>query len=764
MSKRYLMWTLFTFVAALFLFTVLPFKWILWISGLLILSLIPIFIVKFSFKRTLISCVVSFLFAAILFSFSEWRINRYQNMLLDQKVMLFGEITDVGTNSAGNLLRYTVKVKEINGDAVSAFDRVYVNLYCREDEAFTPGSLVSGSVKFFDTPIEYGAGREDRILVSGMQEGEELQFENPDKEAFSAILYLFRMKLSELLSFGSESTQGLLRSVCLGNTETLDASLNVSLRRIGLSHITSVSGLHLSFTILLFNFLLMAIGLHYRVRYLIDVFIAIIFTVLVGAPFSCVRACIMIVIMCLAMTFNLFEDSLTSLSVAAFLIAFINPLAVRDLGFMLSVTATFGILVMCAPIENFLFPKKLGNNHRVTWIYRKLTGAFACSIAATIATFPIIAVAFGSVSLIGPFANVLLIYPLQWVFMMGILMLLLGWIPGVGVILGFLCDILYQLIALIAEALGRIPFASVSNINFSGIILLSVFLLALAVGIYDFFVKKRRTTLILLSLYFAFVFCYGVIYDVWHPDSEIEIAFVDVGQGDCTVISRNNTAVIFDYGGSSDKRYNLIKYLRKRNIYAVELLAFTHLHADHTNGLRTLLNNTYVDEIAYPNLDYDSPGQMEALLLENSRVIDSDFEQIVLDDVKITTFADGLKIGAIQTGNERCVCYRVEYGKTSVLITGDMTAEAEIQLMDQMEDVSILKVSHHGSETSTVYPFLKAVSPEIAVISVGENSFGLPDDAVIKRLETVCNVIYKTVEDGNIVFKSDGMKIERLNE
>ena len=455
---------------------------------------------------------------------------------------------------------------------------------------------------------------------------------------------------------------------------------------------------------------------------------------------------------------------MTSLSVAAFLIAFFNPFAVRDLGFMLSVTATFGILTMSAPIENFLFPKKLGNNHRVTWVYRKLTGAFSCSIAATVATFPIVAIAFGSVSLIGPFANVLLIYPLQWVFMMGILMLLFGWIPGIGIVLGFLCDILYRIIDLIADALGRIPFASISNLEFNGIVLLFVFLVVLAVGIYDFFFKKRRTTVILFLLYIGFASCYGIVHDLSHPDNEIEIAFVDVGQGDCTVISRNNSAVILDYGGSSEKRYNLIEYLRKRNIYSVELMAFTHLHADHTNGLNTLLNNTYVDEIVYPDLDFESFGQMEALYSQKSHVIDSDFERYALDDVRITAYADGLNIDTAQTGNERCVCYRVEYGETSVLITGDLTAEAEMQLADQMDDVTILKVAHHGSETSTFYPFLKSVSPEIAVISVGENSFGLPDDTVIKRLETVCHSIFKTIDDGNIIYRSDGTKIERLNE
>ncbi len=763
MAGRYLMWTLTTFVAALFLFTFLSFRWIILLAAIAFLAMIPAAILKYPVKKLITPCLAAFLAAALFFSYSENRMLKLQSGLIDREIKVSGEVTDLGTNAAGDLIRYKVRLTAIGDEKVSALDRVYFNLYCRDDESYLPGSAVHGTVKFFESAVDYGLGREDRILLSGIQKTEPLQFSKSARTTLSALLYRFRIAMNEHLSFGKEETRGLLRSVCLGDTDTLDPALSVSLRRIGLTHVTAVSGLHLSFTVLLFNFLLISLGLHYRVRYLIDIFIAIVFTALVGFPFSCVRACIMVVLMCLAMALDLFEDSLTSLAVAAFLITIINPFAVRDVGFLLSISATAGIIVLRLPIENFLFPKKLGANPHVNWVYRKLTGPFACSIAATITTLPIVALVFGSVSLIGPFANVLLIYPLEWVFMMGILMVLLGWIPGVGIFLGWLCDLLYELIHFVSGLLGRIPFASVSGFSLPGIVALVLLLCILGVGIYDFLKKKRRTVVLLFFLLLSFLGTFGLIYEMSHPDSALEIAFIDVGQGDCTVISRDHTAVIVDYGGTSGKRYNLINYLKKKNIYTVELLAFTHLHSDHANGLSTLLKNVYVEEIIYPDLEFNSYGQMELLYTQNGTSFDENMQLTVLGDVTLRAIADAVRDQNKTTGNEQCVCYQISFGDTDVLVTGDLTGESELLLKDQMEDVTILKVAHHGSTTSSIYPFIKAISPEIAVISVGENVYGLPKDEVIERLKTVSNEIYQTIKDGTLVFRTDGTKMERIH-
>lgn len=761
--NRYLMWTLSVFVMNLLLCSLLPSKVVLFLMLLGAFALLFVLFIRFSFKKLVISCLLAFILSSCYFGWTSDRLERVQEDLLGKDVTVSGEITQLGRNSAGNLLCYKVKLDSVQGSQLKAPGAVYINLYCDPEQAYLPGTKVDGRVTFFDSEVEFGSGREDRILLNSFSDLEELHFAPSGSRSFSKWVYEFRSGIIEKISFGKEKTRSLLRSVCFGDKEALDPALRVSLRRIGLSHVTAVSGLHLSFTILLFNFILMSAGLHYRIRYLLDIFIAVAFTVIVGFPLSCVRACIMIILMCLGMVLNLLEDGLTSLSVAAFLIVLHNPFAIRDVGFLLSVFATAGIIIAKLPIENFLFPKKLGKDHRVNWAYRKITGTFACSVAATLGTLPIIILVFRTVSLVGPFANVLLIYPLQGCFMAGILMVLLGWIPGVGVLLGWICDALYVLIDLISKLLGRLSFASVSTIDWHGIVLLVLFLTVIGVGLYDYIAKKKRTTVLLTSFFLCFCLLFHWSYVKTHPVEGVEIAFIDVGQGDCTVISKGTSAVILDYGGSAQKRYQLIDYLQERNIYSVELLGFTHLHSDHTNGLGTLLKNVYVDEIIYSDLPADNPALIPMISSQRHTVIETNLQRTVLGNVRISAFCSFDEEAAV-SGNENGICYRISYGNTSVLVTGDLSGEGELKLADRIGDVTVLKVSHHGSDTSSIYPFIKKVSPEISVISVGENSFGLPDDSVIERLKTISAEVLLTKEDGTVCFKTDGKIIERVNK
>lgn len=762
MSKRYLMWTLTTFVATLFLCTLLSFKVLAIAALILLLALIPAIFFRFSWKKLAIPCLIAFILSFAYYTWTDYRLNKIQNALIGTEAKITGEIVDVGDNAAGNLCRYKVRLSEFNEKKVKFYDSSYIQLYLSKGTLHTPGTMVEGNVIFFETPVKFGSGREDRLLLNGTCEENGLNFTKPLRKTLSAVLFEFRSAMQSNLSFGGEKTIGLLHSVCFGNKDTLDPGLNVSLRRCGLTHVTAVSGLHLSFTVLLFNMLMMSVGLHYRVRYIIDIFICVLFTAMVGFPLSCIRACIMMVLMCIALSVNLFDDGLTSLSVAAFVIVLFNPYAIRDVGFLLSVTATAGIIIMRLPIEDFLFPKKISTNFRVNWLYRKFTGAFACSVAATLATLPIMILVFGSISLIGPIANVLLIYPLQWIFMMGILMVMLGWIPFLGSVFGWLCDLLYVVVDATAGVLGRFPFSSISSFNWIGVFILTLFLGVVGIGLYHYFAKQRRSALVLLTLLLCLTFTFQFIHGKRHPNNYIEIAFVDVGQGDCTVISRGHSAVVLDYGGTSAKRYNLIEYLKKKNIYAVELLGFTHLHSDHTNGFNTLLNHAYIDEILYPEIGVADPELLTTIRSENGIEITRNLSKKVLGEVEVSVLADALLDETTQSGNECCVCYRVTIGETVVLVTGDLSGEAELLLKDQIGDATILKVSHHGSDTSSLYPFLKAVSPEVSVISVGDNPYGLPKDSVVERLKTVSSAVYQTGEEGTIIFRTDGKNLERI--
>ncbi len=765
MANRFLMWLLLTFTAVMLFCTFLNVQAILLFALLLMIALLVASFLKFKWKPTVLGCIISAIFSIGVLLFAIIPSKQLQGQLLDQEAVVRGQVVDIGSNSAQTLTQYRLRLMEVNGRVVSGIHPFYVYLYTDSTADHSWGSVLEGSMQFFDHEVEYGAGREDSVLVSAYQGLDGLTLISPSTADWRTALDRFRTAVQNRVMYGAEETQALLRSVCFGDKSKLEPSLAVSLRRDGLSHVNSVSGLHLTFAVLLFNYLFLLAGVSYRIRYLLGIAVAVFFTVLVGFPASCVRACVMLIIFSIGMAIDEFADGMTSLSIAAFLIVLVQPLAVRDVGFLLSVLATAGIILLRAPVERFLFPPKIREKSpRLNTIYRGFTGIISCSVAVSITTLPITLFVFRSISLVAPIANAVLIYPFQLLFMLGIFMILLGFIPAIGSGIGFLCDLLYEWIKVVAEFLGRLPFASVSALNFFGVVMVALFLSVLAVSLYHYLKYHKRSFWALFSAFVCFCGMYGGLLAFARGDERLEIAFIDVGQGDCTVLSKDHRAVILDYGGSSMDRYHLIEYLQSKNIYTVELLAFTHLHDDHINGLSTLLGNVYVDQIIYPELEFDSPKIYGIMVAQNAKAIKEDAPITILDDVLVTPMLQGILDPSLETVNERCVCYRVDYGATSLLVTGDLEARGEMKSLLLMEDCTLLKVAHHGSKTSSMYPFLKAVSPEIAIISVGENSYGLPDESVLKRLETICPTIYNTNTDGSIVFQTDGAILERISK
>ena len=762
MSKRYLMWTLFAFLIACFLYSFIPSVSViaLLITGTVTVAAFIIF--RIPGRKLVVPCVASFCIGILFFACYHRGTLRFQDQLLDREVEIHGTVEELGTNSAGDLTRYRINVKQIGNQPLRFYQTVKVYLYTEPAVEATPGDSFRGTVSFFETPVEYGKGREDGVVVSAYLSDDGAYFNPTAKNTFAKQLYRYRTAIQSKLSFGKEETLGLLRSVCFGDKTALDSGLRVSLRRLGLSHVTAVSGLHLSFAVMIFNLLFSMIGFHYRLRHSLNILVAVGFTALVGFPPSCIRACIMLGVYSLGVALGLLSDALTSLSFASFLIVLLSPSSIRDVGFILSVSATAGILLLYSPLENFMFPKKISKKFKINNVYRKFTGIFACSFAATVATLPAILLCFGAVSLIGPLANVILILPLQALFMLGMVMVLLGWIPFIGPAVGFLCDVLYWIVKSLAAPMGRLFFSSVSVLPLCGVLLLIVFLAICGVSLYHYIRYQKRSFIALLLVFLCFCAAFGGVVAV-SKGEEVRIAFIDVGQGDCTVISKGERAVVFDYGGDSQSRYHLIDYFERNNIYIVEMLAFTHLHSDHTNGLRTLLQNVYVDLIVYPDLEADDPQLVTAIQKENHAVISGNCSYTVLDNLQIEVLAEHAVMDSASKQNENSVCYRITCGDISTLITGDIGMYSESLLLNcSQPDSTLLKVAHHGSNTSSFYPFLKAVSPQIAIISVGENNYGLPDENVIDRLKTLCPAVL-TTENGNIVYRTDGKLLERIS-
>ena len=253
------------------------------------------------------------------------------------------------------------------------------------------------------------------------------------------------------------------------------------------------------------------------------------------------------------------------------------------------------------------------------------------------------------------------------------------------------------------------------------------------------------------------------------PDTKLHVSFLDVGQGDAILIQQGNQQVLVD-GGPSPQAINL--ELGKRMPFwdrTIELVILTHPDADHLTGLVEVLKRYRVEEIVYPDFPSDQPLYTEWQQIIKDKKINITLaktgQQISLGngvriDVLNPTLPPSFEAGSDDNG----VVARLSIGKTSFLFTADISGQAEFALIARRADINctVLKVAHHGSESSTTAEFLSVVKPQIAVISVGkDNKYGHPTPETLERLDAGVgeNNIYRTDELGTVEFITDGERL-----
>ena len=250
----------------------------------------------------------------------------------------------------------------------------------------------------------------------------------------------------------------------------------------------------------------------------------------------------------------------------------------------------------------------------------------------------------------------------------------------------------------------------------------------------------------------------------------LAVHVLDVGKADSIFIECSGHDILVD-GGTADRGKQVVSYLKKRGVKTLDLVVNTHPDSDHIGGLQNVL-------LSFPVRHYYSPA-LTKNLLPNSAEYHS--VQKALEIKKIgeehpkagSSFSIGqlniLVLGPVQTGsdtNNNSIILKLIYGKTRFLLTGDAENEEEKSLLAAGEDLGadVLKVGHHGSDTSTTPEFLDAVKPKYAAISVGSDSNNLPKAAVSRRLADYGVSVYRTDISGTIIFLSDGKNISVKTE
>ena len=258
----------------------------------------------------------------------------------------------------------------------------------------------------------------------------------------------------------------------------------------------------------------------------------------------------------------------------------------------------------------------------------------------------------------------------------------------------------------------------------------------------------------------------------------IKIYFLDVGQADCTVIVSKAGNMIIDAGANSSQK-NMQAYIDKLGIKEFKYAIFTHPHEDHIGGAEVILDNYKIENVIIP--DYEAKTKVYLTMMESIDNCGATVE--VIEAGENFEFSIGeLKAQILapikfdDNTNNASVVTRIDYGETSIMLTGDAEGEKKndpekLMLEKYKNNLSILdcdiyKMGHHGSSTSSSQAFLDAVSPQIAIISCGvDNDYGHPHEEVISRLEKDNIKYYRTDELGTIIMTiyKNGYKIKGTN-
>ncbi|MBQ3006692.1 MAG: MBL fold metallo-hydrolase [Clostridia bacterium] len=248
------------------------------------------------------------------------------------------------------------------------------------------------------------------------------------------------------------------------------------------------------------------------------------------------------------------------------------------------------------------------------------------------------------------------------------------------------------------------------------------------------------------------------------PAEYINVHYIDVGQGDCSLIECGGKTMLID-AGENGHETKVLDYLRLQNIEKLDYIIASHQHSDHIGGLPEVLDEIGTDNIIMPRLTKEQTPTnstytafLKSVKNSGAKVIASEVgAKYSLGDAEFEIL--GPVTNTAEDLNNMSVVVKLTYGEKSFLFTGDAEKDEEREILATGADLDcdVLKVGHHGSGTSSSTDFLKAVTPEICVIQVGaDNDYGHPHENIVERLEKYADEVYRNDICGDIIISSDG--------
>ena len=583
-------------------------------------------------------------------------------------------------------------------------------------------------------------------------------------------------------AYMDESEAGTLSAMVLGDKTGLDADVKDLYQAAGISHVLSLSGLHIAVVGMCLFTILRYTGLGLFGASMISSAVMTMYGLMTGFSTSTIRALIMFILAVIAKAIGRTYDLMSGMCLASILIIVENPYYIFDSGFLLSVLSVSGISLIypiLLDITDF-FKKEKGA------IYEKTRKSICISLSTNLATLPVVFNTFFKISRYSIFINIIVVPLMSIILGIGIIVLIIAntviKLKPFRVITRGLLFAAQKIIMLYSFLCGNVSRLAgnywivgkgESWQNVVYIILMSGVVLGYWIYVNQVRandknkdalrkrMKIRETALIVISV---FVLAFRI-------KPELSVNALSVGQGACNVIYGRDIPTIMVDGGSSDVKdvykYRIRPFLLSNGISEIDYLFVTHPDMDHISGVKELLSdelkevNVKHQFVSVEDADSDNPEFVHII---------SKGDRIENGSITIECLSPENKGVLVPTGegnkreeslNDMSLVLKVMYENDknhfTMLYTGDISSSVEqslvgeTQIIDKLKNIDYLSVPHHGSKYSSSEQFINTVNPKVSVISSGKNnSYGHPHKETLERLESVDTSIYRTDELGQI--------------
>ncbi len=630
-----------------------------------------------------------------------------------------------------------------------------IMLYLDEEgEMLSPGDRV----KFCAEVVDVSDGGEEEnfyfqsrdISLLAFQDGA-LEIEKVERRPLrvypSLALQAMRSKITELFP---ADTEAFMRALLTGDRSGLSYQVRNEMSVTGISHIIAISGMHVS---LIIGFLMLLCFQRRRLVAAVGIVTMFFFAAMLDFSPSVTRAVLMNTVLLLAPLLRRENDAPTSLSFALLIILVLNPWAIASLSLQLSFGAMTGIFLLAPRAYQWLIGlfryDALRERHPLLAVFARTAAvSLSTTFGAMIFTTPRVAAAFGTVSVISPLTNLLIMSVISMIFLLGFVVLPLGFLLSpLGSVAAWMLSWAVRIVLGIVGLLARVPFAAVYTNRIYVVAWLATAYLMIGVFL---LLRSHRPLALVLSLTVTLA---GTVLFCVLDHAQTSVTALDVGQGQCILLQSNGVNIAVDCGGDSgdEAGETLARELLMSGSSELDALILTHYDSDHVGGVGQLMARLDIGCIFMPDISDDSGNRQMLEREAEERGIPIEYVRV---DEEISFAGGSVRLFAPDhsfSDNEGLAAL-MSVEEYDILITGDMDAKAERELLREhtLPDLEVLVAGHHGSKYSTDAQLLEQTAPEVVVISVGDNSYGHPAQETLDRIAACGAMVFRTDLDGDI--------------